>query len=104
MESTTSNEVDTAMEVKIVSRKYHEFNDTNHPIKINREVFINDIPVEMGEGVGEIYKAYCNIHKRETWHIGGYNQGGFDAMCVCLECADLISHFLRYEYKEDTNE
>jgi hypothetical protein len=75
------------MKVEIIRRKHHireEFYD---------EFFIENVPVDMGEGTAELIECHCEIHGK-TKAISGYNQGGHDSMFVCLKCCKEIIAFL----------
>jgi hypothetical protein len=54
------------------------------------EIFINDVPVEMGEGKAELDSTICKIHGSQP-ALYGYNQGGHDGMCICLRCCKEIA-------------
>lgn len=45
--------------------------------------------VSMGEGHADIDMEKCPVHGEQP-HIGGYNQGGWDNMAVCLKCCAVI--------------
>jgi hypothetical protein len=63
-----------------------------YPAEIYDEVFIDNEPVSMGEGVASLVDVICKKHGKTTG-IYGYNQGGYDGMSICLKCCkEIINH------------
>jgi hypothetical protein len=60
---------------------------------VYEEVFIENKPLDMGEGAGEIIDGSCE-HHGNTKFLSGYNQGGHDSVSVCLECCREIANKL----------
>ena len=61
--------------------------------RVYDEIFIEDKPLDMGEGTGEVIEGRCEHHGL-TKFLSGYNQGGHDSVAVCLECCREIANKL----------
>jgi hypothetical protein len=79
--------------VEIRSRRNE---NPKHPVEVYDEIFIDGLPVEMGEGTAELTEVNCKIHGRQKG-IYGYNQGGHDGMSICVECCKAIIAYIKNE-------
>jgi hypothetical protein len=61
--------------------------------KVYNDLFLDNKPLDMGEGAGELTEGSCEHHGR-TKFLYGYNQGGHDGVLVCLECCREIANKL----------
>jgi hypothetical protein len=64
-----------------------------HRDEVYHEIFIDGIPVEMGEGTAELTEVDCKIHGKQKG-IYGYNQGGHDGVDICIQCCKEITAYL----------
>jgi len=72
-----------------------EIRPRKHSIRneIYEEIFIENKPLDMGKGTGEVIEGSCE-HHGHTKFLNGYNQGGHDSVSVCLECCQEITNKL----------